>query len=369
MFFCSKKILIIIAAIVLFNFLIPFSVFAAEEECPPKDGTIVLQVNIPGVTKGLCPPENAKFYSIIDANGDGKGDMTDFLALIYKFLVGIAGIAAVIMMMVGGYYWLFAGGNASKVGEAKSMISGAVLGLFLALGSYMILNIINPDLVNWKFNPEINEPQIAGFQPVSRLCDNKETMLAAGYAISKKAIVKVTELRCGSTYYPDIVRYEMNDCEKNKDSAACEGLNKQNLYQNGCMIVTCPPDGESLCYIDADKKGELVSGRCIGSIDATVKGQGSKINFDVDDTLGKVCGQADYEMLDEVASICKNSSDLFMDDYQASTCSIVNEKGKNIYYDPKMDYPFLKGVLGAIHGYYKEKEFFMGCFSQHNEFK
>ena len=51
MFFRSKKILIIIAAIVLFNFFIPSLVFAAEEECPPKDGTIVLQVNIPGVTK------------------------------------------------------------------------------------------------------------------------------------------------------------------------------------------------------------------------------------------------------------------------------------------------------------------------------
>lgn len=69
---------------------------------------------------------------------------------LYRFLVGSAGIVAVIVMMAGGYYWLFAGGNTARVGQAKDYIGGAVVGLTLSLGSFMILNMINPDLINMK---------------------------------------------------------------------------------------------------------------------------------------------------------------------------------------------------------------------------
>lgn len=69
---------------------------------------------------------------------------------LYRFLVGSSGIVAVIVMMAGGYYWLFAGGNTARVGQAKDYIGGAVVGLTLSLGSFMILNMINPDLINMK---------------------------------------------------------------------------------------------------------------------------------------------------------------------------------------------------------------------------
>lgn len=69
---------------------------------------------------------------------------------LYRFLVGSSGIVAVIVMMAGGYLWLFAGGNTARVGQAKDYIGGAVVGLTLSLGSYMILNMINPDLINMK---------------------------------------------------------------------------------------------------------------------------------------------------------------------------------------------------------------------------
>src|SRR3990167_5061457 len=105
------------------------------------------QVDIPllnSIFKKSIDPEK-KDCTVIDSNSIGKmvGD-------IYKFVVGLAAIAAVIVMMAGGYTWLFAGGNASKVGEAKSLIGSAVLGLFLALGSYMILYLINPELTKLK---------------------------------------------------------------------------------------------------------------------------------------------------------------------------------------------------------------------------
>jgi len=67
--------------------------------------------------------------------------------------VGIAGILAVLMIAYGGVVWLFSGGASDKIGHAKELITGAIIGLVLALGSYFILNTINPKLVNFTTFP------------------------------------------------------------------------------------------------------------------------------------------------------------------------------------------------------------------------
>ena len=70
-----------------------------------------------------------------------------YIKAIYEYLLYVAGVLAVIVIMVGGFQWITAGGNQSKIGEAKERVMGAVIGLFLALSSYLLLYTINPDLV------------------------------------------------------------------------------------------------------------------------------------------------------------------------------------------------------------------------------
>jgi Papain-like cysteine protease AvrRpt2. len=72
-----------------------------------------------------------------------------YLVGAYKMGVGIAAILAVIMIMVGGFIWIAAAGDAGRIGQAKTMISGAVIGLILTVGSYIALQTVNPDLVNF----------------------------------------------------------------------------------------------------------------------------------------------------------------------------------------------------------------------------
>ncbi len=72
-----------------------------------------------------------------------------FLVGAYKLGVGIAAILAVIMIMIGGFVWIAAAGDSGKIGKAKTMISSAVVGLLLTFGSYILLQTINPDLVNF----------------------------------------------------------------------------------------------------------------------------------------------------------------------------------------------------------------------------
>lgn len=65
---------------------------------------------------------------------------------IYAFAIGAVGIIATVVMMYGGVLWIVAGGNQTKISEAKAWIGAALTGLFLFMTSYMILYLINPNL-------------------------------------------------------------------------------------------------------------------------------------------------------------------------------------------------------------------------------
>ncbi len=76
------------------------------------------------------------------------GSFIDYMMAIYKWSVGAIAIIAVIMIMVAGFQWMTAAGNASTIGQAKSRISSSLIGLLLVIGAYSILNFINPSLVH-----------------------------------------------------------------------------------------------------------------------------------------------------------------------------------------------------------------------------
>lgn len=73
-----------------------------------------------------------------------------YIAGLQSYAIGIVGIIAVIVIMIGGTIWLMAGGNSSQIEEAKKFISGGIFGLFLTFGAYVILYIINPNLTVMK---------------------------------------------------------------------------------------------------------------------------------------------------------------------------------------------------------------------------
>lgn len=117
-----KKFIFILTLSGLFA---PLFVIAAEEA--PRDIPLTLMISI---------------------LGQGQvASLASYIGLVYQYLVGIAGIVAVAMIMYGGVKWIFAGGDSGKIGAAKETITNAVIGLILALGSYVILNTINPNLL------------------------------------------------------------------------------------------------------------------------------------------------------------------------------------------------------------------------------
>lgn len=73
-----------------------------------------------------------------------------YIVGIYKWALLVAGTIATIMIIMGGFQYLTSGGDATRAGAGKERIGAAIFGLILLLGSYMLLYLLNPDLVQFK---------------------------------------------------------------------------------------------------------------------------------------------------------------------------------------------------------------------------
>jgi hypothetical protein len=69
-----------------------------------------------------------------------------FIGWVYYTIIGISGLAAFIMLIWAGIQWMSSSGNPTKTSEAKERIKQALLGLLLVLTSFIIIQIINPEL-------------------------------------------------------------------------------------------------------------------------------------------------------------------------------------------------------------------------------
>lgn len=120
---------------------------APPPSTPPKFIIPDLQIKIPGLN--LSPIDYTN-------NGDGSYAVSipwigQYISGIYNYGIGIAGILAAIILMTGGVLWLISAGDASKITQAKELITGSVIGLIILMTSYLLLYTVNPELT--KFPP------------------------------------------------------------------------------------------------------------------------------------------------------------------------------------------------------------------------
>ncbi len=91
--------------------------------------------------------------------GFGKpADFPTYIMAVYKFGLWTIGISAMLMIVLGGYMYLVSAGNASQTGKAKGVIADAIVGLILALVSWLLLYTINPDLVQFNIGQTTSTP-------------------------------------------------------------------------------------------------------------------------------------------------------------------------------------------------------------------
>lgn len=105
-----------------------------------------------GLFEVLLPGITERTIDLFDSNSNRK-PILRYVGIVINLI--IAGIVAIglISIVVAGYLYVTAGGDAQKVTTAKSLIGAALLGIVLALGAFLLLNTIGS-----QFASDLREP-------------------------------------------------------------------------------------------------------------------------------------------------------------------------------------------------------------------
>ena len=82
--------------------------------------------------------------------GVGGNALGVYVQAWFQFLLGVIGIIATVMIMIGGFKYLTSQGDKGKIQDAQNMMISAITGLILAFGSVAILGLVNPNLLTLK---------------------------------------------------------------------------------------------------------------------------------------------------------------------------------------------------------------------------
>jgi lysozyme len=171
----KKTIITTVAVVFVFLFFCSFVFFSgaayAQTETGLKPPT--LQINIPTLDTSQWTTGNA---------GNWVGV---YIVAIYKYGVGIIGIVAAVVMMYGGILWLTAGGASDRVSEAKEWIKASLYGLIIALTSYTLLYVVNPDLVSFT-SLDITK--------IQQIADTANSLTRAGTTMNLSGVTNGTTL-------------------------------------------------------------------------------------------------------------------------------------------------------------------------------
>lgn len=187
--------------------------------------------------------------------------IAEYIREIYKYLIGIVGIVAVVMMMFAGVLWIMSGGNQTQVQTAKSYIASSLIGLVLVLCSYVILKTINPNLVNFQI---ISIPQVVKIDTTNLLsCCQKPKG-----STENKCQSNLAQSECDT---PLLIGYSCNP------SGQCINSDNKCLLNNGKCAPECTGDFVEIDELNGACNSGIFSGKCCGkklTEDETCRGQG-----------------------------------------------------------------------------------------------
>lgn len=84
-----------------------------------------------------------------DAQGQPFG-IAPCVQRIYLFSLGFGSVIALFLIVLAGYRYMTAQGSAEQVQSAKDSFSSAFIGLIIIFVAFILLYVINPDLVRFK---------------------------------------------------------------------------------------------------------------------------------------------------------------------------------------------------------------------------
>lgn len=74
--------------------------------------------------------------------GLGTREVRDVAVNVIQTLLGILGILALIIVLIGGFRWMTAGGNEENIASAKKTIAAGIVGLIIIFFAYAIVAFV-----------------------------------------------------------------------------------------------------------------------------------------------------------------------------------------------------------------------------------
>jgi len=172
--------------------------------------------------------------------------LTDAFQNLYTYIISIAGVIALIALIIGGILYLTSTGEPEKLSKARKQILAAFLGIIILLSSYLILRTINPELVSFEmpdledivFHPsdkpasETKIPKLLG--EIEEIAEQLKKYIIPGIELSSQKIKGLTD-NC--------------DCKNTQPLCLCSGGGESDtcnphICYAGLGFQPCPNESE-----------------------------------------------------------------------------------------------------------------------------
>lgn len=112
---------------------------------------IMLAVFITIPTLGIAAGDLGDFGLTTGENaaadiGLGDADVKEIVNNIIGVILGFLGLIAVVLILIGGFMWMTAGGNEDRVKKGRQFIINGIIGLVIILAAYAIASFVITNL-------------------------------------------------------------------------------------------------------------------------------------------------------------------------------------------------------------------------------
>ncbi len=98
--------------------------------------------------------DNIQLLTPLPGLGKETSGLTDLLDALFSILITGAAVLSVLFIAIGGFE-IMSRDSPFHISEGRDRIQHAIIGLLIILGSFIILNTINPDLVTFDIFKEL----------------------------------------------------------------------------------------------------------------------------------------------------------------------------------------------------------------------
>ncbi len=109
----------------------------------------------PVLATGSADPLGVNYGQYTGLSGQ---DVRVSVARIIKFVLGFLGLIFLVLTLYAGFMWMTSAGNEDRVGTAKKILWGAIIGLAIVMFSYSITQFVVKNLYEVSTSGSYNAP-------------------------------------------------------------------------------------------------------------------------------------------------------------------------------------------------------------------